>query len=211
MKVLAPIFAVLALLAAGPAPAGQPPKPSTSTDPDHCAWTWQTGGGLGVWTERCTLDTGLWQLKPADDPPWFSLYVDDEDTGVFLAPFAKAADAGIDALLPELRHRGLIPDDDECVFQPASSDVIASIGPTPRTRAYFEIMPTGKRKQAFDATPADEGARAAVWRSRLRPGRHPAFHDGRHAPHRRRLHEPRPGRDDVRTTQRDVGVVLCNF
>jgi hypothetical protein len=156
MKVLAPIFAVLALLAAGPAPAGQPPKPSTSTDPDHCAWTWQTGGGLGVWTERCTLDTGLWQLKFADDPAGFSLYVDDDDTGVVLTTFAKAADAGIEAILPELRRRGLIPDDDECGFQPAGSDAIASVGPTPRTRAFFEIMPTGKRKEAFDATPQDE-------------------------------------------------------
>jgi hypothetical protein len=152
-----PAFALLAFLAAvAPALAGQPPKPTDSTDPDHCTWVWQTGGGLGAWTEQCKFDTGLWQLKYDDNPAGFSLFVDDENTGVVLAPFAKPADAGVEAILPELRQRGLIPDDDECAFQPANSDVIASIGPTPRTRAFFEIMPTGKRNKTFDATPEDE-------------------------------------------------------
>jgi hypothetical protein len=152
-----PFALILTLMAfATPALAGQPPKPDTSTDPDHCTWVWQTGGGLGAWTERCQFDTGLWQLKFNDTPSRFSLMVDDENTGVVLAPFAKPAEGGIDTLLPELRRLGLIPDDDQCVFQPASSDAIASIGPTPKTRAYFEIMPTGARKAAFDATPQDE-------------------------------------------------------
>jgi hypothetical protein len=156
MKTFAVVLSGFLMLSAVSASAGQPPKPTSSTDPDHCTWVWLAGGGIGAWTEQCKFDTGLWHLKFNDTPSRFSLFVDDENTGVVLAPFAKPADAGIEALLPELRRLRLIPDDDECIFRPASSDALASVGPTPRTRAYFEIMPTGKRKAAFDATPADD-------------------------------------------------------
>lgn len=155
MKIIAAAV-FTALLAAGqPALAGsQPPQPAHSTDAAHCTWVWQTNGGLGVWTERCQFDTGLWQLKPDGDG--FALYVDSDNTGVVLRAFAKPTAGGIDAVLPELRQQGLIPNDKDCVFKPASHAVLGTVGPAPKTRAFFEIMPTGKRKAAFDATPADE-------------------------------------------------------
>jgi hypothetical protein len=128
----------------------QPPMPAPSTVPGKCQWEWKTGGGLGVWAERCVLETGVWEPKFREDLPGFVLTI-DEPGETILQRFAKPADADIAAILPELRKRGYIPDDDECIFAPA-----AGIGPAVRTKAFFEIVPTGKRKAAFDATPGDE-------------------------------------------------------
>jgi len=155
LKLHLPLVIVMAIGLAEPAFA-EPPKPTHSTDAAHCSWVWQTGAGLGVWTEKCAFQTGLWQLKfdPAD--AGFSLFVDDDNSGLVLAAFAKPADAGIAAILPELSKRGLIPDDDECIFRPASAATLATVGRAPKTRAFFEIMPVGKRKAALDATPSDE-------------------------------------------------------
>ena len=58
--------------------------------------------------------------------------------------------ATIASILPELRRRGYIPDDDECVLEPAA------IRPAVRTIAFYEVKPTGKRKADFEATPEDE-------------------------------------------------------
>jgi hypothetical protein len=147
MKLAAASLFLLALVV--PASA-QPPKPTTATDPNLCEWQWLTGGGIGVWAERCKLETGLWEVKFKEDLPGFVLTVDGGDETTVIQRFTKPADAGPEAILPELRKRGYIPDDDECVFE------AAAIRAAPRTIAFFEIKPTGKRKADFDATPADE-------------------------------------------------------
>ena len=78
------------------------------------------------------------------------LTVDGKAEGTILQVFDKPADADVSAVLPALRAKGYIPDDDDCVFEPAA------IRPAPRTIAFYEIKPTGARKEAFDATPEDE-------------------------------------------------------
>ena len=78
------------------------------------------------------------------------LTVDGEAEGTILQVFDKPADADVSAILPALRAKGYIPDDDDCVFEPAA------IRPAPRTIAFYEIKPIGARKEAFDATPEDE-------------------------------------------------------
>jgi hypothetical protein len=142
-------FALLLLIAASPAFA-QPPEPENSTDAARCQWHWKQGGGIGIWAERCAFDTGVWELEFRENLPGFVLTVDGGDEQTVLQRFTRPAGAGPSAILPELRRRGYIPDDDECVFEPAA------IRPAVRTIAFFEIKPTGKRKAAFDATPADE-------------------------------------------------------
>jgi hypothetical protein len=137
------------LLASTPALA-EPPKPTHSTDPARCQWRWQEGAGLGVWTERCAFDTGVWEPKFDASLPGFVITVEGETVDTILHVFSKPADAPVAAILPELKTRRLIPDDDDCVFEPAA------IRPAPRTLAFFHIVPRGKRKQAFDATPKDE-------------------------------------------------------
>ena len=145
-----PIVAMLGLLALAPPAFAQPPQPTHSTDAEKCHWAWKTGGGLGVWAERCALDTGLWEIEARDDLPGFVLTIDGSEETTVLQVFGKAADADVSAILPALRQQGSIPDDDDCVFAPAGAR------PAAGTLAFFEIMPTGARKAAFDATPADD-------------------------------------------------------
>ena len=128
----------------------QPPMPETGSVPGKCEWRWKTGAGIGIWAERCDLETGVWEPRYDADLPGFVLTVDGTDQGTILQVFEKPADAGIASILPVLRERGYIPDDDECVFE------AAAIRPAPRTVAFYEIRPTGSRLAAFDATPEDE-------------------------------------------------------
>jgi len=141
------------LLAAVAAPGSlqaQPPMPEGSSVPGACRWEWKSGAGLGVWAERCDLETGVWEPLFDATLPGFVLAIDGVPQEAVLQVFGKPADDGIDAILPELRRRGYIPDDDECVFEPAA------IRPAPRTVAFYEIRPTGARQEAFEATPDDE-------------------------------------------------------
>lgn len=145
---------VLGALAAFGAPAlAQEPPPAPAAerlvDPARCAWEWRSAGGVGVWAERCALATGLWALR--DDPalPGFALTVDNADPVAALQVFAIPPGAGVDGLLPELRRRGYVPDDGECVFRPAEDR------PAEGPLAYYEIRPTGARLAAFEATPPD--------------------------------------------------------
>jgi hypothetical protein len=145
------VIAACCLPTSGPSALAQPPQPSESAvDATKCRWEWRQGGGIGVWAERCTLDTGLWELKFQEDLPGFVLTVDGAAGETVLQLFKKPLDADISAILPALRERGSIPDDDLCLFQPAA------IRPAPRTIAFFDIRPTGARKAALDATPQDE-------------------------------------------------------
>ena len=133
------------------APAfAEPPRPAYATDPEKCTWEWKTGAGLGLWTERCALPTGLWEVVPRDALPGFVLTIDGRKEMTVLQVFDKPAEAGIEAILPALRQKGHIPDDEDCAFEPAA------IRPAPRTIAFHEVRPTGARKAAFEATPADE-------------------------------------------------------
>jgi len=128
----------------------QPSMPTESTVPDQCQWLWKSGAGVGIWAERCDLDTGLWEPRFEPALPGFVLTIDGKDEGTILQVFDKPADAEISAILPTLRAKGYIPNDDECVFEPAE------IRAAPRTIAFFEIKPTGSRLEAFEATPEDE-------------------------------------------------------
>lgn len=151
-----------AITFAAPANAQQqPPMPTHSTSESDCTWVWLTGalpmgGSIGVWTERCELRTGLWELEYAADLPGFRRTIDGEDRTPVIHVFAKPAEAGIDAILPELRAKGLMPNDDACVFAPASEWTLMSAGPMPRTQAALEIVPIGARLEAIEATPDDE-------------------------------------------------------
>ncbi|HET7715276.1 MAG TPA: hypothetical protein VFK86_06585 [Bauldia sp.] len=143
-------LAAASILALMPAAHAQPPEPTGSSVPGSCTWEWKTGGGIGIWAERCDLQTGVWEPRFEASLPGFVLTVDGEDQGTILQVFDKPADADISAILPELRKKGYIPDDDDCVFEPAA------IRPAPRTIAFYEIRPIGARLAAFEATPSDE-------------------------------------------------------
>lgn len=146
-------LAAAALLggAAAALSAERPPEPPAArlVDPAACAWEWRASGGVGVWAERCALATGLWALREDPALPGFTLTVDGVDAAPVLQVFELPAGEGVEALLPELRRRGHIPDDADCVFRPAEGRPAA--GPL----AFHEIRPIGARRDAFEATPSD--------------------------------------------------------
>lgn len=148
-------LAAAALLAVSLPALAQPPQPTTSVDPAKCTWEWKTVGPLGVWAEKCALN-GLYQIEQRVDLPGFVLTVDGGDPVTVLQMFEIPGEADVTSVLTELRRRGYIPDDDQCAFVPASTETLATIGPAPRTRAFYEVVPTGARLDALEATPDDE-------------------------------------------------------
>ena len=129
---------------------GAPPAPFYATDKGACAWNWKTGKGIGLWAEDCKFDSGSWTVTYDEANDLFTLSVDGGDPYPVLRQFHKGATEGPEVLLPSLRKAGLIPDDNECQFAPSTDQK----GPT--GWSFWEIDPTGKRKQAFDASPDDE-------------------------------------------------------
>lgn len=147
------LVAVTLVLAGQAIAADRPPQPAHSAVDDKlCTWEWKEGGGLGLWAERCKLDTGLWELTFKPDLPGFVLTIDGEDLQTVLQVFRKPADAPIDAILPELVKRGYTLAT-ECAFEPAD---LSYIPKPPAGQSFYEIVPTGKRKADFDALPDNE-------------------------------------------------------
>ena len=125
------------------AEAGAPPAPFYSTDRKGCKWVWQQGKGIGLWTEQCQFDTGLWDVVYDADRDLFSLRVDAGEHYPVLRQFREAK--GAQALLPALKASGLVLDDAECVMAQVADQ------PTPPGWTAWQVVPTGKRKEAFDS------------------------------------------------------------
>lgn len=129
---------------------GAPPVPFYATDKKACSWGWLKGKDLGLWAETCNFETGKWSIAYDDKIDAFTLNVDGSDPFPVLRSFRKGADEAPDALLPALKQAKLIPDDDECKFAPAEN----MNGPA--GWSLWEIVPVGKKKEAFDAQGDDE-------------------------------------------------------
>lgn len=106
--------------------------------------------GLVIDTSDCRYATGHWRVEVEPALPGLALWRDEERVDTVVQLFAKAPTDDITAILPALRSRGDIPDDDDCRFVPEA------VRPTVRTIALFEIRPFGARLQRLQATPADE-------------------------------------------------------
>ncbi len=127
-----------------PAPEpGAPPAPFYATDRDSCEWIWRQGKDVGLWTEQCTFDSGVWGVSYDAQKDVFSLRVDAGEPYTVLQPFRHAG--GAVGLLPELKARGLVLDDPECVMAKVSDR------PAPEGWSAWEVVPTGEKKTAFDA------------------------------------------------------------
>lgn len=122
---------------------GASPVPFYSTDKTACSWVWKQGRDLGLWTETCKFDTGLWGVNydPAKD--LFALSVDAGEPYTVLQQFRE--EGGPAALLPALKKQGLVLDDAECVMAKVADQ------PAPKGWTAWQVVPTGKRKEAFDA------------------------------------------------------------
>lgn len=121
---------------------GEPPAPFYATDKKACQWAWVQGRDMGLWTERCRFDTGLWEVSYDAAEDRFALSVDRGQPYRVLQQFHAASAA---ALLPELKAKGLVLDDAECVMAQVADQ------PVPEGWTAYQVVPTGKRKEAFDS------------------------------------------------------------
>ncbi len=106
--------------------------------------------GLVIDTSDCGYATGHWRVEVEPTLPGLALWRDAERIDTVVQLFTKTPTEEIAAILPALRSRGYIPDDDDCRFVPAE------VRPMVRTIALFEIRPFGARLQRLQATPVDE-------------------------------------------------------
>jgi hypothetical protein len=122
---------------------GAPPAPFYATDRKDCQWIWRNGSGIGLWTEQCTFDTGLWDVIYDAAQDLFALRVDGGEPYAVLRQFRDTDSAA--ALLPALKQKGLVLDDAECVMAKVEDQ------PVPPGWTAWQVVPTGKRKEAFDS------------------------------------------------------------
>jgi hypothetical protein len=135
----APVLAGLFLLAASPSLADggyRPPAPDWQTDAAACAWEWREGGGIGLWTERCTFSTGLWEVVWSAAEGAFVQEADGEPMGIVAQPFEMAEAGGFEPLRLRLLAAGGLGAEAPCAFEPAA------IRPAPRTVAFHVLTPT---------------------------------------------------------------------
>jgi hypothetical protein len=130
--------------------ADAPPTPFYATDKKACTWSWKRGRDIGIWAEDCNFDSSQWNVVYDEKNDLFALTVAGSDPFSVLRQFHKKPEEGLEALLPGLRKAGLIPDDNECQFAPSTDQV------GPPGWSLFEIVPTGKRKEQYDAQPGDD-------------------------------------------------------
>ena len=130
-------LAALALVAAGPAgaeEASRPPVPDWQSAAG-CTWDWREGGGFGLWTERCQLSTGLWEIAWDAAAGGFVQLVDGAEAGLLVQPLPfEPGDP--EALRLRLLAAGGLGADAPCALEGAA------IRPAPRTMAFLVLTPT---------------------------------------------------------------------
>jgi hypothetical protein len=129
---------------------GAPVSPFYATDRQLCSWVWKQGKGIGLWTEDCQFDSGRWDVAYDDANDLFALRVDAGDPFPVVRHWRKDGGLTPEQLLPDLKAKGLVLDDAECVFE------VSSVQAAPAGWTQWHVMPIGKRKAAYDAQPADE-------------------------------------------------------
>ena len=121
---------------------GASPVPFYATDKSACNWVWRQGKDIGLWTETCKFDTGLWGVTYDEKHDLFALRVNDGEPYTVLQQFREAG--GPQALLAMLKKQGLVLDDDQCQMA-LDKDQPAPVGWT-----AWQVVPTGKMKEEFD-------------------------------------------------------------
>lgn len=124
--------------------ADRPARPFYTIDKANCAWRWSAGNGIGVWNEDCRFETGHWEVTYDAAHDHFALSVDGGDPFPVLRQFRVAAGQGPADLLPDLKAKGLVLNDAECVFIPYTEQM------SPMGWDIWRVMPTGERKRRFE-------------------------------------------------------------
>ncbi|PZF78380.1 hypothetical protein DK847_00725 [Aestuariivirga litoralis] len=127
---------------------GASPVPFYSTDRAACNWVWRQGSDLGLWTETCKFDTGLWGVTYNERDNLFALRVDDGEPYTVLQEFREPG--GPPALLDTLKQQGLVLDDPQCQMAQVNDQ------PAPAGWTAWQVVPTGRMKEDFDRQVQEE-------------------------------------------------------
>ncbi|MCB1379889.1 MAG: hypothetical protein KDK89_16205 [Alphaproteobacteria bacterium] len=139
----------VAVRIAGPASDG-PAMPFYNTDKKLCVWNWNTGKDIGLWSEDCLFESGRWNVVYDAAEDLYGLRVDDGQPFPVVRQFHIDPDGGPESYLPDLKARGLVRDEADCVFAPSAAQE------APANWSIWEVVPVGKVKEAFEALPKDE-------------------------------------------------------
>lgn len=121
---------------------GAAPVPFYATDRSACNWVWRQGHDLGLWTETCKFDTGLWDVVYDEKRDVFALRVNAGEPYTVLQEFHDAG--GPVALLATLKTQGLVLDDAQCQMAQVDDQ------PAPEGWTAWQVVPTGRMKEDFD-------------------------------------------------------------
>ena len=136
---------------AAPAPAVQAaaPQPSQTMQETFvdCTWGETTGSGLSVWSYACP-QSGNTRMVHDASLPGFALegtYDGQTSRSPAIIIFKKAADAPIDAILPEVRTKSPGPHSAECVLTkvPGPEGDIYGFAPTGAAKAQWDAASSG--------------------------------------------------------------------
>ena len=111
----------------------------------------------------CKFDTGLWDVVYDEAKDLFALRVDAGEPYPVLRQFRKAGGAA--ALLPDAQGAG--PGAGRCRMRDGAR---STDQPAPPGWTAWQVVPTGKRKEAFDCGRAGRSAGTALRRARLPRG-----------------------------------------
>ncbi len=144
------LVALVALAACSPKKAEMPKPPQAMDDTfKACKWMEVRGETLAMDGYACGPDFGNVHLVADETLPGFALVEGGGPDAMTYRPvvriFTKAKDAGIDAILPEIRKLSPGPATATCTLQP-SPDPLDPDHP----RKLFELAPTGAAKTAWD-------------------------------------------------------------
>ncbi|MCU0817183.1 MAG: hypothetical protein MUF74_12175 [Cypionkella sp.] len=114
----------------------RPDRPTYQTDAETCVWTWQEGGGFGLWAEACTFNGTLWQVLWDADQGAFVTQQGTAQAGIAVQPWTLPDASGITALSALLIAAGHLAPEAACTWQPVAPR------PAPRTMAFHSLTPT---------------------------------------------------------------------
>lgn len=147
---------IAVLMAAGCTPKPDaPPAPMQAAADTFKGCTWQqvTGKTLSIWSFSCGPDASNLHMVADETLPGFALVSQsaDNDGGSYspvIRTFAKAADAPIEAVLPDIRKLSPGPQTAACVFEPGQDP----LNPDYSKRKLYQLAPTGAAKAKWDET-----------------------------------------------------------
>ena len=146
------LVALLALAACSPSKKTEALKAPQAMDDTFkaCKYMEVKGETLAMNGYACGPDFGNVHLVADESLPGFGLVEGSGDTMTYrpvVRVFAKARDAGIDAILPEIRKLSPGPVTASCTLQPAADPLDPD-----HPRKLFELAPTGPAKTVWDQT-----------------------------------------------------------